>query len=54
MIAARQRALWLPEADRAWTIVPPDWWVPITTVEMRRALSEADRQRWLRLRLRAG
>jgi hypothetical protein len=54
MRAARQRALWLPEADRAWTMVPPAWWVPTHTVEQRRALSEADRQRWLRLRLRAG
>ena len=51
---ARRRARWLPEADRAWTVVPPAWWVPTHTVELRRALSEADRQRWLRLRLRAG
>ena len=54
MRAARQRALWLPEADRAWTTVPPAWWVPTHTVEQRRSLSEADRQRWLRLRLGAG
>ena len=54
MIAARKRALWLPESVRAWTIVPPRWWIPTTTVAQRRALSEGDRQRWLRLRLRAG
>lgn len=54
MIAARRRALWLPESVRAWTIVPPPWWIPTTTVAQRRALSEGDRQRWLRLRLRAG
>jgi hypothetical protein len=54
MRAARQRALWRPEADRVWTVVPPAWWVPTHTVQLRRALSAADRQRWLRLRLRAG
>lgn len=54
MITARKRALWLAESVRAWTIDPPPWWTPTTTVAQRRALSESDRQRWLRLRLRAG
>jgi hypothetical protein len=54
MIAARRRALWLPETRRPWTIEPPPWWTPTTTVSQRRSLSRAERQRWLRLRLRAG
>ena len=54
MSAARQRALWLPEADRAWTDRSAGLVGSHHTVEQRRALSEADRQRWLRLRLRAG
>jgi hypothetical protein len=54
MIAARRRALWQPEEARPWTIAPPSWWRPTATVAQRRALNDVDRQRWLRLRLRAG
>jgi hypothetical protein len=54
MRAARRRALWQPEDERAWTLTPPAWWVPTHTVDRRRALTETDRQLWLRLRLRAG
>ena len=54
MIASRRRALWLGESVRPWTVEPPPWWTPTTTVAQRRALSEADRERYLRLRLRAG
>ncbi|MDQ6523370.1 hypothetical protein RB608_07170 [Nocardioides sp. LHD-245] len=32
---------------RAWTIEQPDWWVDTSTVARRRALSPADRERWL-------
>ena len=54
MIRARQRARWLPESTRPWTLHPPSWWVPTSTVSQRRALDEQARDRWLRLRLRAG
>jgi hypothetical protein len=54
MIAARKRALWLAESVRPWTIEPPPWWTPTVTVAQRRALSDDERRRWLRLRLRAG
>ena len=47
MAAARERALWLPRERRRWTVVPPDWWVPTQTVEQRRALTPAQRRRWL-------
>ena len=43
--AARQ-----PVAERRWTLTPPDWWVPTWTVAQRRALSEQDREIWLRIR----
>ena len=47
MEAARRRALWLaPDACR-WTVDPPSWWVPTTTVEQRRALTPDQRRRWL-------
>lgn len=32
---------------RTWTLTPPPWWLDTTTVAARRALSPADRQRWL-------
>lgn len=48
--AAYSRALWLPEEQRAWTISPPAWWVETTTVAQRRALTQTQRQRFLRLR----
>lgn len=35
---------------RTWTITPPDWWVPTTTVAQRRALTPEQRQRFLRHR----
>ena len=40
-----------PVADRQWTLTPPDWWVPTWTVAQRRALSDRDRETWLRLRV---
>lgn len=33
-----------------WTVTPPAWWVPTTTVELRRALTSAQRSRVLRPR----
>lgn len=48
--AAYARALWLPEEQRAWTIRPPRWWVETRTVAQRRALTQAQRERFLRLR----
>ena len=41
-------------ADRAWTVELPPWWVPTFTVEQRRALDDRQRERFLKLRLRAG
>ena len=54
MIAARRRASWLPEAIAPGRSCRRHGGSPRTTVALRRALSEGDRQRWLRLRLRAG
>ncbi len=51
MTHARARARWEPESARAWTVVPPSWWVPTTTVAQRRALSDAQRARFLRYRV---
>jgi hypothetical protein len=50
MIATRNRALWLPESERAWTLQPPAWWVPTLTVDQRRRLTADQRQRLLRNR----
>jgi hypothetical protein len=50
MIAARERALWIPEDARRWTIQPPPWWIPTLTVAQRRALTESQRARLLRHR----
>jgi hypothetical protein len=33
---------------RPWTLEQPDWWVDTSTVAARRALTAADRERWLR------
>jgi hypothetical protein len=51
---AYARATRLPVADRAWTAELPAWWIPTFTVEQRRGLDEHQRERLLRLRLRAG
>jgi hypothetical protein len=48
--AAYARAEGKPRADRSWTAELPPWWVPTFTVEQRRALGRADRERWLRYR----
>lgn len=37
-------------ASRPWTVEQPAWWVDTSTVARRRALSDADRARWLRHR----
>lgn len=47
---ARARALRTPMADRQWTIDPPAWWTPTHTVEQRRALTDWQRERYLRPR----
>lgn len=36
---------------RGWTLRPPPWWTPTSTVERRRALSADQKQRYLRYRL---
>ena len=48
MIETRRRARWLAESRREWTVVPPPWWTPTTTVAQRRALTEHQRERFLR------
>lgn len=50
MLAARARANLIPSSRRAWTIDPPAWWVPTHSVRMRRALSPAQKERFLRYR----
>lgn len=44
---ARSRARFENEATRPWTIEPPGWWTPTTTVAQRRSLSDAQRRRLL-------
>lgn len=46
---ARERALRLG-SDRRWTVDPPAWWTPTVTVEQRRSLTTAERERFLRHR----
>jgi hypothetical protein len=47
---AYRRADRVPVDDRLWTIEPPAWWVPTSTVEQRRALTPGQRARFLRYR----
>jgi hypothetical protein len=47
-LEARTRASRVPTSGRAWTIDPPRWWVPTNTVQERRALTQAQRARFLR------
>jgi hypothetical protein len=51
MHAVRERAAFAAESRRDWTVTPPPWWLPTTTVELRRRLDERDRQRLLRYRV---
>lgn len=44
---ARSRARFEPEKARSWTIEPPEWWMPTTTVAQRRALDDVQRRRLL-------
>lgn len=53
MHSTRSRALFQAESARAWTLEQPTWWTPTETVEQRRSLGPAERERWLRLRRRA-
>jgi hypothetical protein len=50
MVAARERSRFQAESGRTWTIEPPRWWTATTTVALRRALTEAQRERVLRYR----
>ena len=50
MHAARARAAWSAPSQRAWTVMPPSWWVPTLTVEQRRNLDQHTRERVLRYR----
>jgi hypothetical protein len=50
MHAARGRARWEAESTRRWTLEHPPWWTPTHTVELRRALDDEQRERWLRYR----
>ncbi|GAA4740020.1 hypothetical protein GCM10023350_25570 [Nocardioides endophyticus] len=45
--AALDRSPYLPREECAWTIEPPPWWLPTHTVELRRALSPEQRERFL-------
>lgn len=49
MLEARARAKWLPEAERAWTAVPPAGWDPGPTLDQRldeRDLKRAAEREW--------
>lgn len=48
--AAYARARLIRPEDRRWTLEQPSWWVPAGTVAQRRALSEDQRERFLRYR----
>lgn len=47
MHAARARAHLIPKSRRTWTVEPPAWWVPTHTVQLRRALSHTQQERFL-------
>jgi hypothetical protein len=47
---AYARAERRPADQRLWTVEPPAWWTPTTTVAQRRALTPYDRERLLRHR----
>ena len=47
---AYARAAARPAAERRWSVVPPSWWVPTTTVAARRHLDTDQRARLLRYR----
>lgn len=48
--AARSRAPFTPPADRRWTLDPPPGWTPTHAVDLRRQLTEEQRDRLLRYR----
>ena len=43
MHGIRGRSRFQAESERTWTIIPPPWWIPTTTVAERRALSDEQR-----------
>lgn len=47
---ARRTAFRRQPARRTWTIEPPWWWTPTVTVEERRALTDVQRERFLKHR----
>lgn len=47
VVAGRARSPYTLPADRAWTIRQPMWWTPTHTVDLRRALTPAQRERYL-------
>lgn len=48
LMSAYSRALHTSQARRTWTLEQPTWWVDTSTVERRRALTQDQRERWLR------
>ncbi|QIX28551.1 hypothetical protein ncot_01830 [Nocardioides sp. JQ2195] len=51
--AAYARAEPRARTDRPWTITPPQWWTPTSTVTQRRALTPEQRRRFLAIRRQA-
>jgi hypothetical protein len=47
MLATRSRARFADPRERLWTTKPPSWWIPTDTVAQRRALTAAQRARFL-------
>lgn len=52
LLSARNSARFAAPSRRAWSLDPPSWWIPTTTVEERRNLSETQRDQLLSLRRR--
>ena len=48
---ARARGRRQPELERSWTLERPEWWIPTHSVDLRRALSPAQRAKVLGYRL---
>jgi hypothetical protein len=51
MHAARERSAFAAPSARDWTLDPPPWWRPTHTVELRRAIEPAEKERLLGYRV---
>lgn len=44
ILESRERALWLPESDRRWTVTPPPSWRLVPSLEVRLVVQEMQRR----------